>query len=88
LDCASAQAFTGAAFEKDVIGHDAGGATVLLQDGENTVLGKRWLDGQAREVAGKRREVANQHVLQEVKLQCRCGSHLLVLAKKSAQSLF
>jgi hypothetical protein len=27
---------------------------VLLQDGENAVLGSRWLDGQAREVAGER----------------------------------
>ncbi len=40
----------------------------LLEDGENTVLGSRWLDGQAREVAGKRREVANQDALEEIEL--------------------
>src|SRR5262249_52296898 len=35
----------------------------LLQDGENAVLGSRRLDGQAREVAGKRPEVANQNAV-------------------------
>jgi hypothetical protein len=33
LDCASAQAFTGAAFEEDVVRNDDRGAAVLLQDG-------------------------------------------------------
>jgi hypothetical protein len=44
------------------------GAAVLLQDGEYAVLGSARIDGKAREVAGKRRVVANQDVLEEVEL--------------------
>ncbi len=29
--------------------------------------------------------VANQDVLEEIELQCQCGSHLLVLAQKSSR---
>jgi hypothetical protein len=37
LKCASAQAFTGAAFDKDVVGNNDRGAAVLLQDGEDVL---------------------------------------------------
>jgi hypothetical protein len=54
-----AQAFAGAAFEKDVVRQHDRGAAVLLEDGED--------------------------VLEEIELQCQCGSHLLVLAQKSSR---
>jgi hypothetical protein len=60
--------FAGAAFEENVVGDNDRSVAMLFQDGENTVLGSRWLDGQAREVAGKRPEVANQDALEEVQL--------------------
>jgi hypothetical protein len=37
LRCASAQAFTSAAFEKDVVGNNDRGATVLLEDREDVL---------------------------------------------------
>ena len=37
-----------------IVEHNDRSAAVLLEDGENAVLGSARLDGQAREVAGER----------------------------------
>jgi hypothetical protein len=37
-----------------IVGHNDRGGAVLLQNGEHAVLGSVRIDGQAREVAGKR----------------------------------
>jgi len=39
--------------ESIIVRQHHGGAAVLLEDGENTVLGSRWLDGPAREGSGR-----------------------------------
>jgi hypothetical protein len=64
LAVSEGQAFTGAAFEEDVVRQHHGGAAVLLEDGEDVLV------PQPRD-----------------ELQCRCGSHLLVLAQKSSPSM-